>query len=112
MGVSDFKASDGFLSRVKTRHGIKGKNILSGEAASANVRVVNDWKNELPNILDVYDEKDVYNGNKTELFYKASTKQSLVLPRDMATMEKFQKTRSPSSYHILGWRKIETYCNW
>ena len=92
LGINDFKASDGWLSRVKARHGIKGK-ILSGEAASVNISVLNDWENELPNIIKGYDEKDVYNCDETGLFYKASTKQSLVLPGDSGHHGKVSKDR-------------------
>ena len=41
-GIVGFKASDGWLGKVKARHGISGKN-LSSEAGSVSVLTVQNW---------------------------------------------------------------------
>ena len=46
LGIEDFKASEGWISRLKDRHGISAKAV-SGEAKSVNVLTVENWKEEL-----------------------------------------------------------------
>ena len=79
--IEDFKASDGWLSKFKSRHGIKAKTI-SGEAKAVDIHVVQDWKEELPAILRDYEPSDVFNCDETGLFFKTATDRSLVLPGD------------------------------
>ena len=49
-GINRFKASEGWLDKVKKRHGIVGKN-LSEEAAAVDKILVKNWMEELPDIL-------------------------------------------------------------
>ena len=46
LGIEDFKASEGWLSRLKDRHRILAK-VVPGEARSVNVLTVENWKEEL-----------------------------------------------------------------
>ncbi|KAK8771920.1 hypothetical protein V5799_024835 [Amblyomma americanum] len=50
LGDNEFKASPGWLSRFKERHGIVGK-VLSAEASSVSMAVVGDWQSE--NVPDI-----------------------------------------------------------
>ena len=66
--VPDFKASNGWLERFKARHSISCA-VISGERASVDVQLVDEWKEKLPTIIDGYVPKDIYNMNETGLFY-------------------------------------------
>ena len=90
--IQGFSASEGWLDRMKKRHGIQGRQ-LSGEAASVNKVVVTNWKKQIPELIKAYDPKDVFNCDETGLYYKQSTIQSLVLPGDSCHGGKAQKER-------------------
>ena len=44
--INDFKASDGWLSNFKDRHGIKFKSI-QGEAAAVDMKSVEEWRRDI-----------------------------------------------------------------
>jgi hypothetical protein len=51
LGYSGFKASEGWLTRFKERHNIVYRAV-SGESASVNQTIVNDWvQNQLPELI-------------------------------------------------------------
>ena len=91
-GINNFKASEGWLDKVKKRHGIVGKN-LSGEAAAVDKILVRNWMEELPDILKEYEMKDVFNCDETGLIFKQATKKSLVRAGDSGHEKKVQKER-------------------
>ncbi|KAI6649882.1 Tigger transposable element-derived protein 4-like [Oopsacas minuta] len=55
-GINNFKASEGWLDKVKKRHGIVEKN-LSGEAVAVDKILVKNRMEELPDILNKYGMK-------------------------------------------------------
>lgn len=70
LGLDDFKASTGWLSRFKTRHGIVGK-VLSGESAAADGEAASEWiSDNAASILEQYGPSDIYNADETGLFYE------------------------------------------
>lgn len=59
MGIQNFTASNGWLSRFRKRNGLRFKKIC-GESRSAPVADVDFWKNEvLPQIFKDYKPEDV-----------------------------------------------------
>jgi len=50
-GLNDFKASNGWLEKFRKRDNISFKSIC-GEASAVDRIAVDDWKKELPNIID------------------------------------------------------------
>ena len=71
LGVEDFTASEGWLSRWKKRKGIVWKRA-HGEAASANVQNAEEWiRTELRGILERYSADRVFNADETGLFFRA-----------------------------------------
>ena len=90
--IQGLYASEGWLGRMKKRHGIQGRQ-LSGEAASVNKVVVTNWKKKIPELIKAYDPKDFFNCDETGLYYKQSTIQSLVLPGDACHGGEAQKER-------------------
>lgn len=70
LGLDDFKASTGWLSRFKTRHGIVGK-VLSGESAAADEEAASEWiSDNAASLLEQYSPSDIYNADETGLFYE------------------------------------------
>ena len=92
LGQEDFKASEGWLSRLKDRHGISAKAV-SGEAKSVNVLTVENWKEELREIIKCYKGEDIYNTDEMGLFFKTCSKKSLMFQGDTAHGSKKFKDR-------------------
>jgi predicted DNA-binding protein YlxM (UPF0122 family) len=90
--ADDFKASNGWLEKFRTRHGIQYR-ILSGESAAVDVSIVDEWQNRLSSIIDKYDPNDVYNADETGLFFKALPNRSLVLAKESCKGGKRSKER-------------------
>ena len=53
LGYFDFKATDGWLSRWKTRSGIKLKKAHH-KKSSADVAGTEQWKSRLPSLLQIF----------------------------------------------------------
>ena len=90
--VSDFKASNGWLGRFKARHSISCA-VISGERASVDVQLVDEWKEKLPTIIDGYAPKGIYNRDETGLFYRALPDRTLCVKREECTGGKKAKER-------------------
>lgn len=70
IGLSEFKASNGWLDRWKTRHSVKGFKVC-GESGGVSSETVEDYKQRLPEILQEYDSKDIFNCDETGLYFRA-----------------------------------------
>ena len=70
MQLENFKASNGWLEKFKTRYKIKGMTV-SGE------ETVESWKERLPQILAGYSPEDILNMDETGKFYRALPNKSL-----------------------------------
>jgi len=71
LGISDFKASNGWLDRFKRRHNIVCKQI-NGEANYVNQDTVENWKRKLLVLIKGCEAKDIYNADETGLFLEGS----------------------------------------
>lgn len=70
LGIDDFKASSGWLTRFKVRHDIVGKT-LCGESASADTSSASAWISaNVPTLLQDYAMRDIYNADETGLFLR------------------------------------------
>jgi len=70
LNVVDFKASDGWLSSFKDRHGIVFKSV-QGEAAAVNLERVEEWRHDvLRDLLIQYPPQDIFNVDETGLFWR------------------------------------------
>nr|XP_042903372.1 tigger transposable element-derived protein 6-like [Parasteatoda tepidariorum] len=70
LGNNEIKASNGWITSFRKRHGIVFKTI-SGEEKSAPVNDVASWKQrEKETIEKTYSPENVYNADETGLFYQ------------------------------------------
>jgi hypothetical protein len=49
---------------------------MSGERGDVNVESVEDWKKKLPNLCEGYDQKDIFNMDETDLFFKDTSRKT------------------------------------
>jgi hypothetical protein len=82
-GLHDFKASNGFLRGFCARYNIKCKE-LEGEAGSVDESTIQEWFSKVSNMIEDYEDKDVYNLDETGLFYKAERGKSFVTGNESA----------------------------
>lgn len=69
LGISDFTATNGWLSNFKkSRHNLVFKKI-NGESANVKEGICDNWKLKLQDLYE-YDSKNVFNTDETELFFK------------------------------------------
>uniref|UniRef100_A0A1B6HRW3 HTH CENPB-type domain-containing protein n=1 Tax=Homalodisca liturata TaxID=320908 RepID=A0A1B6HRW3_9HEMI len=83
MGVTDFKASQGWLRNFKSRHGIRELDV-AGEKLSADreaaIKFVETFKQETKH----YDPELVYNAEKSGLNWKALPRKTLASKREQS----------------------------
>ncbi len=67
---TDFKASNGFIDRFKSRNAIIFQTIHE-EAEGVYHAICNDWANsKLPRLIKGYKPEDVFNGDEFDLFWR------------------------------------------
>ena len=72
LGMADFKATNGWLERWKTRNGIQFKK-QHGEKQDADDFSAERWIVEvLPGILKDYTPRDIFNADETGLYWRAT----------------------------------------
>ena len=70
MGNHNFQGSAGWLARFKKRHKVTFRSV-SGESASVSQDVVDEWLSEtLPQLLQDYSARDIFNADETGLFWR------------------------------------------
>lgn len=91
--VDDFRATNGWLDRFKIRNDITFKLIV-GEKADAPMEVANDWiENKLPNLIQSFELRNIFNLDETGLFYKLTPNKTLAFNNDSCTGGKNSKER-------------------
>ena len=76
MQLENFKVSNGWLEKFKTRYKIKGMTV-SGESGEVREETVESRKERLPQILAGYSPEDILNLDETGKFYRALPNKSL-----------------------------------
>ena len=91
LGHTDCKLSSGWIDKFKIRHAIIMKTV-SGEAVSSKDIDTEAWEVTLQRILD-FDPKDVFNADKTGLFYKCLPNKSLSFQGESCSGHKIPKEK-------------------
>ncbi|CAG2205244.1 unnamed protein product [Mytilus edulis] len=68
--IPDFKASNGWLDRWKSRYSVHAFKV-NGESASVDTTTVEEYRTRLPDITKGYTQADIFNCDETGLFYRA-----------------------------------------
>ena len=77
LGHTNFVATEGWLSRWKSRHQIVYKRA-HGEKGSTDIKSAEEWTSTiLPGLLEEYRPSEVYNADETGLYYRATPDGSL-----------------------------------
>ncbi|XP_046406279.1 tigger transposable element-derived protein 4-like [Ischnura elegans] len=92
LNVENFKASKGWISRFKNRHGLVFKKLV-GESAEVNAESTDDWLESLPLILEGYDPRDLYNADETGLFFNVLPDRTLAYKGECCHSGKLSKDR-------------------
>jgi hypothetical protein len=92
IGLNDFRASNGWLEAFHKHHCIQFR-LLSRESAGMDQNVVTHWKQNLPNIIQGYDTKDIWNVDETGLLWKGVPNHNLVLQGEKCKIGKLAKER-------------------
>lgn len=71
LGISDFKATEGWLWRWKSRYQIKHVNTHGEKKDADQEASANFLNNVLPGILERYDLEDIDNNDELGLYFKA-----------------------------------------
>ena len=70
LGHTDFKGSNGWLERFKSRHSI-ACSAISGERGDVDSVVVDNWRDRLPEICSGYEARNIWNMDETGLVFRA-----------------------------------------
>ena len=65
-----FKGSRGWLEKWKKRYNVKQVKVC-GESSDVRGETVDSWKERLPEIIDGYEQNDIWNMDETGVFWQA-----------------------------------------
>ena len=75
LGFDEFKGSNGWLENFRKRFNIRFQSV-SGEGASVDIDVVDNWKEKVHTLIEGYDPENVFNMDETGLFFRALPKKT------------------------------------
>lgn len=73
LGISTFKASNGWLESFRKRHGISFSRTSTSSEAPSDDGIVVDWKDGLPKLCEGYLLCDIYIAREMNIYFRAST---------------------------------------
>ncbi|UYV71905.1 hypothetical protein LAZ67_9001013 [Cordylochernes scorpioides] len=85
-------ASSGWLDGFKERNKISFKTIC-GESGAVNLQVAEQWKNNLRELIQDKDARDVFNVDETGLFFKCTPDKTLAFKHEKCHGGKLSKER-------------------
>lgn len=92
LDISDFKASNGWLEKFKSRHAIKAFTV-SGESAGVNLETVDEYRSRIPEICADFEPCNIFNCDETGLYYRALPDKTLSAKGQSAKGVKNSKER-------------------
>ena len=95
----DFKASNGWLHRFKSRHNIT-QGAISGESGDVSADTVKEFQEKLPDLVRGYKASDIFNMDESGLFYRALPKKTLKSAGDKCSGGKQSKERLTASFCV------------
>jgi len=78
IGLSAFRASNGWLDGFRKRHDIDFKSMC-GEGAVVDLAVVQDWVHSIDSIISGYALNDIFNCDETGLFWRGLPTKTMAL---------------------------------
>lgn len=88
----NFKASNGWLDKFKSRYNISFK-VICGESKSVDTETVDEWRIKVKQLISSYEPRNIYNADETGLFYKVLPKKTLNFKNEICTSGKKSKER-------------------
>lgn len=93
LGINEFAASDGWLSKFKSRHSLVFKAVV-GESGSVTEEQIGDWTQiQLPALLAEFKEEDIFNLDETGLYWRLLPDKTLTFKNDPCSGGKRSKER-------------------
>ena len=93
LGHADFTCSNGWLDRFHTRHNIVFRAI-AGEGVAVTEEMTSDWmKKGLPDVLAMFEPRDIFNADETGIFYRLLPDRSLTFKGETCNGGKRSKER-------------------
>ncbi|XP_013788543.1 tigger transposable element-derived protein 6-like [Limulus polyphemus] len=90
LGLSDFKASSGWLTKFKAKQNIS-QFTISGEHGDVDAMTTDEWNAKLPAIIEGYAPRDIYNMDETEVSYRGLTDKTLCVKGEQCAGGSYQK---------------------
>ena len=81
--LKNFTASNGWIDWMKKRHNLVYR-LLSGGSSSVDEATIEEWRKNLPNLIKVYKPKDIFNADKTRLFFNILPEKNYVIKQSPA----------------------------
>ena len=98
LGVTDFKATNGWLDRWKKRRNIKQMKV-SGESGDVSGATVQSWKERLPHILEGYNACDIW--NQMKLVVSGELSQTKDFAKELKSVKVVKSASRESPLHLL-----------
>jgi hypothetical protein len=89
IGDDQFKESTGWLDSFKKRHNIVWNGVY-GESKEVDESVVNEYKPKLLELISPYEPKNIYNADKTGLFFGELPTKSLAVKGERCPKKELQ----------------------
>ncbi|KAE9541635.1 hypothetical protein AGLY_003626 [Aphis glycines] len=98
LGITDFKATNGWLDRFKKRNQIRYCQV----SKKSKLENINVWfLNLLPKFKEKYDSKDIFNATEFELCYKLMSNKLLGFKKNIPNKTCFKGKLSRESLKVL-----------
>ncbi|KAG0428943.1 Tigger transposable element-derived protein 6, partial [Dictyocoela muelleri] len=91
-GLENFKASNGFIHRFKSRHNITCK-LIKGESGLVDGNLIESFKEIYENKMKMYNKNNIFNCDETGFFFKCTPNRTLCLKSETQISGKFSKER-------------------
>lgn len=69
LGKNSFKGTNGWFEKWKSRYNIRQFSVC-GESGDVSGDTISSWKEKLPELLEGYNKKDIYNLDETGCFWR------------------------------------------